>query len=109
MSHGKSAAEIRSGEKQTCLIALGYGKTQGVAHKSKPMEALTEVDGTMPEWFEKGMEAAMLAPTAMNQQKFRFTLSDDHVSVRAGKGFYTKTDLGIMKYHFEAVTKRKVH
>lgn len=108
MSHGKSAAEIRSGEKQICLIALGYGKTQGVAHKNKPIEAVTELNGTMPEWFKKGIEAAMLAPTAMNQQKFRFTLSGDQVSARAGKGFYVKTDLGIVKYHFEAVTGRKV-
>lgn len=67
MTHGKSAAKIGQGEKQTCLIALGYGATQGVAHKSKPMEALAKADGAMPEWFKKGMEAAMLAPTAMNQ------------------------------------------
>ena len=44
MTHGKSAAEIAGGEKQTCLIALGYGKTQGVAHKSKPMTELAKAD-----------------------------------------------------------------
>lgn len=109
MTHGKSAAKIGQGEKQTCLIALGYGATQGVAHKSKPMEELAKADGAMPEWFKKGMEAAMLAPTAMNQQKFLFELHGDQVSAKvAGFAFYTKMDLGIVKYHFEAVTGKQV-
>ena len=38
----------------------------------------------------------------MNQQKFTFALSGNRVSVKAGIGFYTKIDLGIVKYHFEA-------
>ena len=54
------------------------------------------------------MEAALLAPTAINQQKFYITLENGRVSARAGKGFYTKMDLGIVKYHFEAVTGRRV-
>jgi hypothetical protein len=45
--------------------------------------------------------AALLAPTAMNQQKFRLTYADGTVIALAGKGFYTKLDLGIVKYHFE--------
>ena len=48
------------------------------------------------------MEAALLAPTAMNQQKFTFALSGNRVSVKAGIGFYTKIDMGTVKYHFEA-------
>ena len=39
--------------------------------------------------------------TAMNQQKFRFTLNGNQVSAKAGIGFYAKVDLGIVKYHFE--------
>ncbi len=64
----------------------------------------------MPDWFEEGMKAVLLAPTAVNQQKFYFTLTDgDRVSAKVkGTGFYAKTDLGIVKYHFEAVTGRKV-
>lgn len=108
MTHGKSTAKIRKGEKQACLIALGYGDVQGTAHKNKPVNQLCSCAPSMPEWFSKGMEAAMLAPTAMNQQKFYFTLEKDKVSAKAGRGFYTKMDLGIVKYHFEAVTGRKV-
>ena len=55
----------------------------------------------MSGWFRSGMEAAMLAPTAMNQQKFLFTLSGNTVKAQATGGFYSKVDLGIAKYHFE--------
>ena len=100
-SKGKSACKIEKGEKLCCVIALGYGETEGVAHKSKPMESLCKVNGSMPEWFRKGMEAAMLAPTSINQQKFHFTLDGNTVIAKAGFGFYTKVDLGIVKAHFE--------
>ena len=107
MTHGKSAAKVESGEKLVCLIALGYGAVQGAEHKSKPMTELCSCPEPMPEWFKAGMEAALLAPTAMNQQKFRFELQPDG-SVRAscGTGFYTKLDLGIVRYHFEAASKK---
>lgn len=108
MTHGKSAAEIKRGEKLACIIALGYGTTQGVAHKNKPVEQFCNCAAAMPDWFSKGMEAVLLAPTARNQQKFYFTLENEKVSAKAGKGFYAKMDLGIVKYHFEAATGRKV-
>lgn len=108
MTHGKSRAVVGPGEKQVCLISLGYGETQGVEHKSRPMQALCRCAQPMPEWFEKGMTAAMLAPTAMNQQKFRFELrADGTVKAACGSGFYTKLDLGIVKYHFEAASGKK--
>lgn len=108
MTHGKSLANVGKGEKQVCLISLGYGETQGVEHKSRPMQALCRCAQPMPEWFEKGMTAAMLAPTAMNQQKFYFELrADGTVKATCGSGFYTKLDLGIVKYHFEAASGKK--
>ncbi len=98
----RSAFSVGEGEKLCIVISLGYGKTQGVPHKSKAIEKVAKTDGPAPDWFTSGVEAALLAPTAMNQQKFQFTLTDDKVSVRAGVGFYTKIDLGIVRYHFEA-------
>ena len=83
------------------MIALGYGETQGFAHKSKSMNELCSVNGDMPNWFYGGMTAAMLAPTATNQQKFLLTLDNDTVYAKALRGFYSKMDLGIVKYHFE--------
>ncbi len=108
LTHGKSKAVVGRGEKQLCLISLGYGETQGSAHISKRVEELCDCAKPMPKWFKDGMEAACLAPTAMNQQKFRFELcADESVKLSCGSGFYTKLDMGIVKYHFEAVTGKK--
>ncbi len=109
MTHGRSKADVRKGEKQICLIALGYGVTQGVAHKNKPLQEVCNHTANMPEWFLNGMEAALLAPTAMNQQKFFFELlPDSKINADCGKGFYTKLDFGIVKYHFEIGAGRKL-
>ena len=77
LTYGKSAASVLDGEKEICVISLGYGKTQGVPHKSKPIEKLCNYSENLPDWFLQGMRAAMLAPTATNQQKFRFELLED--------------------------------
>ncbi len=89
-------------------IAIGYGETQGVDHKIKNVEQVSNVSDITPSWFKKGVEAALLAPTAVNQQKFSFEflgMKDGRHQVRAKKGFsmigYTQMDLGIAKYHFE--------
>lgn len=95
---------LRDGDIVHCVIALGYGTTPGVQHPMKPVEQFYESNGLAPEWFRAGMEAAMLAPTAVNQQKFKFILHDGN-KVEAKTLFsmagYTNIDLGIVKYHFE--------
>lgn len=95
------AYQINSREKLVAVIALGYGQTQGTAHKSKPAEAVSNLSDGSPAWFRAGVEAALLAPTAVNQQKFILTRTGDKVDAEAGKGAYSKMDLGIVKYHFE--------
>ncbi len=99
-SKRKCGCKIAKDETLRCVIALGYGKNHGMPHKSKPLEALCKA-ANKPEWFRGGMKAAMLAPTATNQQKFLFTLVGDTVTAEATGGFYSKVDLGIVKYHFE--------
>ena len=95
-------------EKIACYIAIGYGETQGSGHKIKTVEQVSNASDITPSWFKKGIEAALLAPTAVNQQKFSFEyvgMSNNRHQVRAKKGFsmigYTQMDLGIAKYHFE--------
>lgn len=109
MTHGKSKAQIDKGEKLVCLISLGYSKTAGAAHKSKKLSEVCNYKKDMPEWFLSGMEAALLAPTAMNRQKFYFELlPDNSIKITCGKGLYTKLDLGIVKYHFEVVSGKRI-
>lgn len=97
----KGAFRVEDGEKLCCVIAAGYGTTQGTDHPVKPLEKLCTADVPLPPWFRQGVAAAQLAPTAMNQQKFRFLLKDGTVSADPGAGFYTRVDLGIAKCHFE--------
>ena len=99
---------LDDGEKIACYIAIGYGETQGSGHKIKTVEQVSNASDITPSWFKKGIEAALLAPTAVNQQKFSFEyvgMSNNRHQVRAKKGFsmigYTQMDLGIAKYHFE--------
>lgn len=107
LTHGKVNVQTKPQQKLLILIALGYGTNTGVAHKSKPIKELCKEDA-YPEWFMKGMEAVSLAPTAMNQQKFLFEMKNGQVYAKALMGFYSKIDLGIVKYHFEAVTGHEV-
>lgn len=93
--------KVNDGEKLTVVISVGYGATQGKSHPSKDIRAVSNADNSTPDWFQKGVEAALLAPTAMNQQKFYFTYVDGKVSSGTKMGFYSKIDLGIAKYHFE--------
>ena len=95
---------LREQDMVHCVIALGYGLNTGNPHPMKPMEQFYQADGTAPQWFLDGIEAALLAPTAINQQKFKFILHPGN-RVEAKTQFsmagYTNTDLGIVKYHFE--------
>lgn len=100
-SKKKMRCTIQGDEKVVCVLALGYGTTQGTKHTSKPAEELGRCDGEWPSWFRKGIEASMLAPTAMNKQKFRFILTDGKVKAEDLGGSYSKVSLGIAKLHFE--------
>ena len=110
--------EVREGEHLVCLVPVGYGANQGVQHPQKKTIAdvcedkrvesqKSKVESHYPSWFIKGVEAALLAPTAVNQQLFRFVLHDGN-KVEAKKSFsltngmgYAPVDLGIVKCHFE--------
>lgn len=104
----KNAYKIDRGEKLCCVISLGYGKTHGVQHKSKAIEEVAVIKDDSPKWFIDGVKAALLAPTAMNQQRFGFMLDGDKVLAKAGKGILSDMDLGIVKYHFEIGAEKEI-
>ena len=96
--------ELRGTDVVHCVIALGYGVNEGVQHPVKPAERFYSSEVSAPEWFLKGLEMALLAPTAVNQQKFKFILHNGgKVEARPLPSIYgyTMIDLGIVKYHFE--------
>lgn len=98
----KCPAKIEKGQRLAIVISLGYGKTQGVLHKQKPFENFCKAKkSSLPDWFIKGVECAMLCPTAINQQKFYFEYCDGKVKASTKSGPCSKIDLGIAKFHFE--------
>ena len=100
---------LEEGEVIKAYIAIGYGETQGVGHKIKTVGKTSNASDITPSWFRKGVEAALLAPTAVNQQKFFFEYipakDSKPAQVIAKRNFsligFTQMDLGIAKYHFE--------
>ncbi len=100
-------AQVADDERLVISIAVGYGKDQGNPHKSKTAEQVTSGKADRPEWFNNGVEMALLAPTAVNQQKFTIILNDDDsVEFKDNGGFYSRVDLGIVKCHFEIGAER---
>ena len=100
----KEAYAVGDGEELKAVISLGYGATPGVQHPQKKTFAdVAQAQEPVPEWFKDGVEAALLAPTAVNQQRFKFILHDGN-RVEAQAKFsligYSHLDLGIAKYHF---------
>lgn len=97
----KGAYTVGKDEKLVLVIALGYGKTQGLPRRTKTADDVSASEGEAADWFKRGVDAALNAPTALNQQKFFFVQRGNSVKAKAGAGFFTKVDLGIVKFHFE--------
>ena len=104
-SNQRDQYQMGPDEHLVCVVSLGYGANQGVQHPQKKTVAdVTKTQGAAPDWFVRGAEAALLAPTAVNQQKFEFILHENN-RVEAKAKFsligYAAIDLGIAKCHFE--------
>ena len=89
------------------VIAVGYGQTQGVPHKSKAPAEISEYHGEPPQWFRNGVEALLYAPTALNKQPYMVKGEGRKVWITAGSGRFSGIDLGIGKYHFEVGAGRE--
>lgn len=105
----KGTYDLESKEKVACMISLGYPNDPGRNMKRKSPSQVSNLSDSTPDLFKLGVEAALLAPTAVNQQKFHFEyippMGEEIAKVKATKTFsligYTKMDLGIAKLHFE--------
>ena len=99
-------------EERVAVIAVGYGEetismkekviTSVIHRRHKTYAQCTKLEGTPPEWFKYGVEAALLAPSALNAQPVIFTwkASTAYASIPE-KRKIEQVDLGIAKYHFE--------
>ncbi len=93
---------VGEGERLVIVIAVGYGRDGGRPHRSKASDRVSSAPADCPAWFRRGVELALAAPTAINQQKFEFILESGG-SVRSldHPGPFSRVDLGIVRYHFD--------
>ena len=97
----KNVEQAVPGKKVIGIVAVGFGATPGVAHKSKTAAEVSSYEGAVPQWFADGVRAALLAPTALNKQCFRIAGAGNKVSISENGGAFSGADIGIVKYHFE--------
>ena len=100
----KSKVKLNGKEKIQCNLAFGYGVTGGFLRRSKTPAQVSVVEGEKPALFDKVVEACLLAPTAINQQKFAVVAKDGQIFIKKrGIGFYTDVDLGIVEAHKDLI------
>lgn len=102
---GKVPADIAPGMKLHAVIAIGYGAETPKRHKSKKPGEVSVGYGSRNEDFDRGIDCALLAPSSLNRQNFRFELmADGTVAASAKRRHYAGLDLGIALFHFEAAS-----
>ncbi|WEV73974.1 hypothetical protein OZX74_08875 [Bifidobacterium sp. ESL0798] len=122
---------LEPGERVVWILAFGHPARPGAKHHSKPLDSLCSLPASLgpnatladaPDWFQRGVEAASLAPTSLSQQPFHFTLEDTDtagspvssassiatsekllpaVSARITPGLFAHVGLGCAKRNFE--------
>jgi nitroreductase len=109
LTYSRKAAQrlVSDGQRMACVISIGYGQTQGASHKIKSYSDVCTIKDP-DENIRRGVEAALLAPTALNAQNFKISLKDNKIRVKPGLGLYTKIDAGIVMYHFELASGIKL-
>ncbi|WP_058302683.1 nitroreductase family protein [Gorillibacterium timonense] len=114
----KKIAGVEEGEKLVCVVPLGIVpdsfslrekvvKGFSTARRRKPLEQLLrnpEELAAAPDWMRSALEAARIAPSAVNLQPWRFTLAptEQALTVQAeGRAEKEPVDLGIAMAHVE--------
>lgn len=97
----RSVSKFVEGRKVVGIIAVGYGENNGKPHKSKKPSEITTYQGSAPEWFKQGVEASLLAPTALNKKDYMIVGKGDEVTIRNDNGIFSGVNRGLIRYHFE--------
>lgn len=98
-------------EKLICVVPVGVIKSTTIKEKAvrsiihrkvKGIEERVISDCDLPQWAMKGMEAVLLAPSAINTQKAKFIFKDNQMRAEIINDYKCDMiDLGIAKKHFE--------
>ena len=112
-------AGIHRGERVYGVIPIGYAAPRrcftekllsgfGRTHRRKPLtELLTNArEDDLPPWIGGALEAGRLAPSAFNRQPWRFSITEDSITVTLDNngrdyGVSKRIDCGICMLHIE--------
>jgi hypothetical protein len=93
--------ELKEGYRNVLVLAIGYGVNDGKLAKTKTFDEIS-ISKDVPDWYKKGIEMVLFAPSAVNQKKWTFEyVSPNGVKIQSVGKFFPNVDLGIAKYHFE--------
>lgn len=93
--------DLPDGYKKVLVIAIGYGIDNGTKSKTKTFDEIS-ISNEVPDWYKKGIELVLLAPSAVNQKKWQFEFVEPNgVRINSNGKFFPKVDLGIAKFNFE--------
>ncbi len=98
-------AEVGPQERITCIIAVGQYDRVGTAKKRKSIEKLCKLSKSevqlLEQWQLSALRCAQVAPSALNNQPWRFAPAPGHIDVLAdGNNFgYGPLDRGIAMAH----------
>ena len=93
--------ELPFGYRNVLVLAIGYGIDNGKLAKTKTFEDIS-VSKNVPDWYKKGIEMVLFAPSAVNQKKWKFEYVEPNmVKISSFGKFFPNVDLGIAKLHFE--------
>lgn len=93
--------ELKDGYKNVLVLAIGYGENNGKLAKTKTFDEIS-ISKDVPDWYKKGIELVLFAPSAINQKKWEFEfVKPNGVKIKSFGKHFPKVDLGIAKYHFE--------
>lgn len=103
----QQAAKPESDESVTAIIAIGQCAEQTFAPKRKALEDLTGMQpaelAQLKDWQRAALDAARVAPSAMNQQPWRFSADAQSVTLLPRPAILTKKyapiDCGIAMLH----------
>ena len=115
-------ARIKKNEKILALTPVGYTQEKwsleekimtgfGRTHKRKHAEELIKgkKDTPWPQWVKTALEAARIAPSAVNRQPWRFTVKSDSITVSVNNlkdtlNISKRLDCGIAMLHIEVAS-----
>ena len=98
---------LEEGEEIVCITPIGIPDERYTMRPRKSLAKLTDLSQEaltdLPEWQQRALECARMAPSAINAQPWAFEVTDGRISVKtiSSNYGYGNLDCGIAMMHVE--------